>query len=163
MGRADAPRDDPPRSPLRRPLRGDLHGRPRSALRSLPLRRVRGAPATRRLGSEEGNGPRAREIRREKRDDALERLRADHGLDGLAAENLLMYLDEQLSATGAIPDDRTIVIERFPDEIGDWRVCVLTPFGARVHAPWAMAIEARLAERDMEVQLLWSDDGIVIR
>ncbi|HEY2803082.1 MAG TPA: DEAD/DEAH box helicase, partial [Actinomycetota bacterium] len=105
----------------------------------------------------------SREIREAKRDDALQRLRADHGLDELAAENLLMYLDEQFAATGAIPDDRTIVIERFPDEIGDWRVCLLTPFGARVHAPWAMAIEARLAERDIEVQLLWSDDGIVIR
>ena len=105
----------------------------------------------------------SREIREAKRDDALTRLRTDHGLDELAAENLLMYLDEQFTATGAIPDDRTIVIERFPDEIGDWRVCVLTPFGARVHAPWAMAIEARLAERDVEVQLLWSDDGIVLR
>src|SRR5204862_3389157 len=106
----------------------------------------------------------SREIREAKRDDALERLRIDHGLDELAAENLLMYLDEQFTATGAIPDDRTIVIERFPDEIGDWRVCVLSPFGARVHAPWALALEARLAERlGARVEVLWSDDGIVLR
>ena len=63
-----------------------------------------------------------------------------------------------------LPDDRTIVVERFPDEIGDWRVCVLTPFGARVHAPWALALEARLEERlGLEVDILWSDDGIVLR
>ena len=62
-----------------------------------------------------------------------------------AASNLRAYLDEQAEATGAVPDDRTIVIERFPDEIGDWRVCILTPFGARVHAPWALAIEEQLA------------------
>ena len=64
-------------------------------------------------------------------------------LDELAARNLVAYLDEQVEATGAIPDDRTIVVERFPDELGDWRVCVLTPFGARVHAPWGMALRAR--------------------
>ena len=63
-----------------------------------------------------------------------------------------------------LPDDRTVVVERFPDEIGDWRVCVLTPFGARVHAPWALALEARLAERlGLDVEVLWSDDGIVLR
>ena len=63
-----------------------------------------------------------------------------------------------------VPDDRTIVVERFRDEIGDWRVCVLSPFGAQVHAPWAMALQARLAERwGIEVELMWSDDGIVIR
>ena len=66
-------------------------------------------------------------------------------------------------STGAIPDDRTIVIERFPDEIGDWRVCILTPFGSRVHAPWALAIEERLARADLPVQVLWSDDGIILR
>ncbi len=71
------------------------------------------------------------------------------GLDARAASNLRMYLDEQAEATGAVPDDRTIVIERFPDEIGDWRVCILTPFGSRVHAPWALAIEERLARADL--------------
>ena len=68
--------------------------------------------------------------------------RRDHGLDDWAAANLVAYLDEQAEATGAVPDDRTIVVERFRDEIGDWRVCVLSPFGAQVHAPWAMALAA---------------------
>ncbi len=86
------------------------------------------------------------------------------GLDERAAANLVAYLDDQAEATGAVPDDRTIVVERFRDEIGDWRVCVLTPFGAQVHAPWAMALQARLAERwGLDVELLWSDDGIVMR
>src|SRR2546428_3568351 len=67
-------------------------------------------------------------------------LTEDHNLDALAARNLLAYLAEQKSVTGAVPSDRTIVVERFRDELGDWRVCVLTPFGGRVHAPWALAI-----------------------
>jgi ATP-dependent Lhr-like helicase len=95
---------------------------------------------------------------------AVARLREGFGLDELAAENLLTYLEDQCEATGAVPDDRTIVVERFPDELGDWRVCLLSPFGARVHAPWAMAIEGRLADRfGLDVQVLWSDDGIVVR
>ncbi len=86
------------------------------------------------------------------------------GLDGRATTNLLAYLDDQAEATGAVPDDRTIVVERFRDEIGDWRVCVLSPFGAQVHAPWAMALQHRLGERwGVAVELMWSDDGIVIR
>ncbi len=85
------------------------------------------------------------------------------GLDARAASNLRQYLAEQGEATGAVPDDRTIVIERFPDEIGDWRVCILTPFGSRVHAPWALAIEERLERNDLPVQVLWSDDGIILR
>ncbi|MDP1819389.1 MAG: DEAD/DEAH box helicase [Acidimicrobiales bacterium] len=96
-------------------------------------------------------------------EDSVDRLRAG-GLDVRAAMNLVSYLDEQAEATGAVPDDRTIVVERFRDEIGDWRVCVLSPFGAQVHAPWAMALQHRLAERwGMSVELMWSDDGIVIR
>ncbi|HEY9556837.1 MAG TPA: DEAD/DEAH box helicase, partial [Acidimicrobiales bacterium] len=95
--------------------------------------------------------------------DPITRLR-DGGLDPLAATNLVAYLDDQVAATGAVPDDRTIVVERFRDEIGDWRVCVLSPFGAQVHAPWAMALQHRLGERwGMAVELMWSDDGIVIR
>jgi ATP-dependent Lhr-like helicase len=91
-------------------------------------------------------------------------LEGEHGLDHLAADNVLRYLREQEEATGAVPDDRTVVVERFKDEIGDWRVCVLSPFGARVHAPWAMAVQGRLAERmSMDVEVLWSDDGIVFR
>jgi ATP-dependent Lhr-like helicase len=86
------------------------------------------------------------------------------GLDDNAAANLVGYLDEQVEATGVLPDDRTIVVERFRDELGDWRVCLHTPFGAQVHAPWAQAIEARVRERlGLEVQTMYSDDGIVVR
>jgi ATP-dependent Lhr-like helicase len=82
-------------------------------------------------------------------------------LDEFAAKNLIAYLREQERATGAVPSDRTVVVERFRDEIGDWRICILTPFGARVHAPWAMAVGARLRESlGLEVQSIWSDDGI---
>jgi ATP-dependent Lhr-like helicase len=105
-----------------------------------------------------------RELRALPADAALDRLRTRHGLDELAAINLVQFLDEQAEATGAVPDDRTVVVERFRDEIGDWRVCILTPFGARVHAPWGIALRARLAERwGVEPELMWSDDGIVLR
>lgn len=105
-----------------------------------------------------------REIRALPVEEAVTRLHQRHDLDSWAAENLLGYLADQAEATGAVPDDRTIVVERFRDEIGDWRICVLSPFGAQVHAPWAMALRARLAERwGMEVELMWSDDGIVLR
>ena len=105
-----------------------------------------------------------RTIRAQPRSEALGRLRADHDLDAAAAQNLLGYLDEQAESGGAVPDDRTIVVERFRDEIGDWRVCILSPFGAQVHAPWAMALQARLGDRwGMDVELMWSDDGIVLR
>ncbi|HZB01488.1 MAG TPA: DEAD/DEAH box helicase, partial [Actinomycetota bacterium] len=76
-----------------------------------------------------------RTLRGSRRDAALERLERDVGLDRLAAGNLVAYLEEQQEATGAVPDDRTVVVERFRDEIGDWRMCVLSPFGSRVHAP----------------------------
>jgi ATP-dependent helicase Lhr and Lhr-like helicase len=109
-------------------------------------------------------GALVRELRGSAPDAAAERLRSGHGLDERAAANLVAYLDEQGEATGAVPDDRTIVVERFRDEIGDWRVCVLSPFGAPVHAPWGMAIKARLAERwGVEVEMIWSDDGIAMR
>ena len=94
---------------------------------------------------------------------AGERLRGEYHLDERAARNLLTFLREQQDATGAVPSDRTIVVERFRDEIGDWRVCILTPFGSRVHAPWAMAITARLREaHGVEAQSIWSDDGIAL-
>ena len=70
---------------------------------------------------------------------AIKRLREEHDLDQLAAENVLGYLDEEREVTGALPTDRTVVLQRFRDELGDWRICLLTPFGARVHAPWALA------------------------
>src|SRR5207253_3469441 len=94
---------------------------------------------------------------------ALQRLRNDYSLDELAAHNLLAFLRDQEAATGAVPSDRTLVVERFRDEIGDWRVCILTPFGARVHAPWALALASRLRESlGLDVQSIWSDDGIAL-
>jgi ATP-dependent helicase Lhr and Lhr-like helicase len=96
-------------------------------------------------------------------DQARARLR-ETGLDDWAAGNLLAYLAEQREATGYVPDDRTLVVERFRDELGDWRVVVHSPFGARVHAPWALAMAARLRERyGVEAQAVHSDDGIVLR
>ena len=79
-----------------------------------------------------------------------------------AAENLLRYLADQELATTVVPDDRNIVIERVRDELGDWRVCVLTPFGSRIHAPWAMAATAKIrANGGPDVETMWSDDGFV--
>src|SRR5213078_3092690 len=101
----------------------------------------------------------AREVTALADEPALERLTAD--LDRRAAANLLAFLREQERATGVVPSDRTVVVERFRDEIGDWRICILTPFGARVHAPWAMAVGAKLRDSlGIEVQSIWSDDGI---
>jgi ATP-dependent Lhr-like helicase len=95
---------------------------------------------------------------------ALTRLVAGHDLDPGAAENLMQFLEDQQEATGSVPDDRTIVIERTRDELGDWRVCVLTPFGSRIHIPWAMAVSARIrATGGPEVETLWGDDGFVLR
>ncbi len=95
---------------------------------------------------------------------AAKLLRDDHSLDENAARNLLQYLHDQAAATEHLPDDRTIVVERNLDEMGDWRVCLLSPFGGRVHAPWAIAIEAALhARTDADIAVLWSDDGIVVR
>ncbi|MGH3031402.1 MAG: DEAD/DEAH box helicase, partial [Gaiellaceae bacterium] len=94
---------------------------------------------------------------------ALERLTREHLLDDRAAQNLLTFLREQEAATGALPSDRTVVVERFRDEIGDWRLCILTPFGGRVHAPWSLALAARLRESlGIEVNAIWSDDGVAL-
>jgi ATP-dependent helicase Lhr and Lhr-like helicase len=94
---------------------------------------------------------------------AVERARAG-GLDEWAAANLVSYLREQRAATGHVPDDRTILVERFRDELGDWRLCVHSPFGAQVNAPWALALGARLREQlGVDVQTAHSDDGIVLR
>jgi ATP-dependent Lhr-like helicase len=88
----------------------------------------------------------------------------DYDLDERSARNLLEYLREQLQATRVLPSDRTIVLERFRDEIGDWRLCVLSPYGGRVHAAWGLAISARIRERyGIDGEALWSDDGIVVR
>ncbi|MCW2955896.1 MAG: putative ATP-dependent helicase lhr, partial [Thermoleophilia bacterium] len=94
----------------------------------------------------------------------LARLEAEYLLDPRASRNLVGYVREQIASSGAAPDDRTIVVERFRDELGDWRICILTPFGKPVHAPWAMAIEEHLSgEYGLSVSALWSDNGIALR
>ncbi|MDQ3127976.1 MAG: DEAD/DEAH box helicase, partial [Chloroflexota bacterium] len=94
----------------------------------------------------------------------MTRLREHHSLDAWAAENLVAYLEDEREAAGALPTDKRIVVQRFRDELGDWRLVILTPFGGRVHAPWSLALEARLGERlASEVRTIWSDDGIAIR
>jgi ATP-dependent Lhr-like helicase len=104
-----------------------------------------------------------RELQTLSDDDALARLSAV-GLDELAARNLLAYLVEQREATGVLPDDRTILVERFRDELGDWRLAVHSPFGAQVNQPWALALSAQMRERlGVDVQSMHSDDGIVLR
>jgi len=96
--------------------------------------------------------------------EALAFLASEYRLDPLAAHNLHRYIADQRAATTALPTDRTVVIERFRDELGDFRVCIHTPLGARVHAPWALALEARLRARGaVPPQTLWSDDGLVLR
>jgi len=95
---------------------------------------------------------------------AFTKLVEAHSLDATAAENLLHYLEDQAATTGKLPTDQDIVIETCRDELGDRRVCVLTPFGSRVHAPWCMAVTAKLrAERGLEVESMWADDGFVLR
>ncbi|MGE3272897.1 MAG: helicase-related protein, partial [Chloroflexota bacterium] len=95
---------------------------------------------------------------------ARARLMAEHSLEPQAADNLLAYLADQRAAIDAVPDDRTVVIERSRDELGDWRLCLLSPWGGRVHAPWALALQAKLrAANDLEAETIWSDDGIVVR
>jgi ATP-dependent Lhr-like helicase len=87
----------------------------------------------------------------------------EYKLDPFAANNLIHYVAEQKQTTGTVPTDRAITIERFRDELGDWRICILTPFGARVHAPWALALQNRLSSQaGFDVQAMWSDDGIVM-
>jgi ATP-dependent Lhr-like helicase len=90
-------------------------------------------------------------------------LAADYDLDERAASNLSTFLREQREATRVVPSDRTVVVERFRDEIGDWRLCVLSPFGGRVHSAWALALSARIRDDfGLESDAIWSDDGIVI-
>ena len=92
-----------------------------------------------------------------------EELAKDYDLDPRAANNLVQYLREQQQATRVVPSDESIVVERFRDEIGDWRLCILSPYGGRVHAAWGLALAAKIRnERDLEADAIWSDDGIVI-
>ncbi len=96
--------------------------------------------------------------------DALAALQTEYRLDLRAARNLKAFLDEEVEATGALPTDRTIVVQRFRDEIGDWRLVLLSPLGARVHAPWAMALTNRFRDRfGHDVSAIWADDGIAFR
>ncbi|OXM66484.1 ATP-dependent helicase [Amycolatopsis sp. KNN50.9b] len=133
-----------PGEPARMPFwKGDAPGRP------LELGRALGAFVRELSGSDD--------------EKARERAR-QAGLDELACDNLLTYLAEQRSATRHVPNDRTILLERFRDELGDWRVVLHSPFGAQVNAPWALAIAARLREqRGVDAQVMHSDDGIVLR
>ena len=109
-------------------------------------------------------GAMVRELRSAGETAALHRLRDRAGLDERAARNLVDHLAAQEQATGAVPDDRTIVVERFRDQLGDWRLCVLTPFGARVHAPWSLVAAQRLRDEvGSDVQVIHSDDGFALR
>src|SRR5207248_2842063 len=111
----------------------------------------------------EAIGRTSRELVAQSHKVGLARLQNEHRLDERAANNLLTFLNDQAAATGAVPSDRTVVVERFREEIGDWRLCILTPFGARIHAPWALALTARLRDSlGLEVQSIWSDDGIAL-
>jgi len=104
-----------------------------------------------------------RELRAMPAEAAAERLVTQHDLDATAASNLLRYLDDQAEA-GAVPDDRTLVVERCLDELGDWRVCLLSPLGSRIHAPWAMAATAQIRSRTgIDVEVMWGDEGFVVR
>ena len=108
-------------------------------------------------------GALVRELRGVSRPAAIDRLVRQHDLEPAAAENVLRYLDDQASA-GAVPDDRTIVVERCLDELGDWRVCLLSPLGSRIHAPWAMAVTAQIRNRTgLDVEVMWGDEGFVVR
>jgi len=96
-------------------------------------------------------------------DQTAEVLERDYDLDKLAARNLLDYLREQQEATRVVPSDRAIVVERFRDEIGDWRLCILSPYGGRVHAAWGLALSAKIRdEYGLEADAIWSDDGIIV-
>jgi ATP-dependent Lhr-like helicase len=108
-------------------------------------------------------GKLVRELRNMPAAKAADRLVTQHDLDATAANNLLAYLEDQ-AAAGAVPDDRTLVIERCLDELGDWRVCLLSPLGSKIHAPWAMAATAQIRSRTgIDVEVMWGDEGFVVR
>lgn len=117
---------------------------------------------SRELG--EGIGALARKVAGGKDDELVAELGEKHRLDARAASNLVRFVRDQQTATRDVPSDRTLVVERFIDELGDWRVCLLSPFGGRVHAPLAIAIAERARqELGIEVETTTSDDGIVVR
>ncbi|HSL25546.1 MAG TPA: DEAD/DEAH box helicase, partial [Acidimicrobiia bacterium] len=105
-----------------------------------------------------------RELGAQREEEAFSTLTVDYRLDPLAARNLISYLEDERAAVGVLPTDQTLVIERFRDEIGDWRVVLLSPLGARVHAPWAMALTHKLRGRyGADPDVIWADDGIAFR
>jgi ATP-dependent Lhr-like helicase len=109
-------------------------------------------------------GQMTRELVAMSRPAAFTKLVELHSLDAFAAENLLHFLEDQTLATGRVPSDQDVVIEICRDELGDRRVCVLSPFGSKVHAPWCMAVTGKLrAERGIAVEAMWTDDGFVLR
>ncbi|BBX35366.1 DEAD/DEAH box helicase [Mycolicibacterium mageritense DSM 44476 = CIP 104973] len=88
----------------------------------------------------------------------------DMGFAGYATDNLHQLLAEQRQATGVVPSDTTFVVERFRDELGDWRVILHSPYGLRVHGPLALAVGRRLRERyGIDEKPTASDDGIIVR
>jgi ATP-dependent Lhr-like helicase len=96
--------------------------------------------------------------------EATTMLARDHHLDPRSASDLIAYVHDEVKAAGTVPSDRTIVVERVPDELGDLRLCVLTPFGSRVHQPWAMAALRKLRDaRAGDIEAVATDDGIVFR
>ncbi|MFQ5426119.1 MAG: DEAD/DEAH box helicase, partial [Gaiellales bacterium] len=128
---------------------------------AIPFWKGEGAGRPFELGAAIGRT--ARELLGVSEQEATRRLVTGHKLDERAARNLLAYLREQQEATGVLPSDRTLVVERFRDEIGDWRLCLLSPFGGRIHAPWALAIQSRLRDAlGLEVTAIWSDDGVAL-
>ncbi len=109
-------------------------------------------------------GELSRDLAHLPQDRAGEMLQEDCRLDRQAAGNLVRYIDDQATATGELPSDQCVVVESFLDELGDWRTVVLSPFGSRVHAPWAIAAAGRLrAETGLDVDFMWTDDGMVFR
>ena len=98
-------------------------------------------------------------------DSAAARLQLEQlGLDTWAVDNLLAYLREQRESTGAVPSDTRMIVERHRDELGDWRVVLHSPLGYGVHAPWALAVRARIEERyGVDASVMASDDGLILR
>nr|WP_067843166.1 DEAD/DEAH box helicase [Nocardia lijiangensis] len=118
----------------------------------------RKAPAKRGKGGPAGDsGPKAET-------DGFGRIVRAAGLDDNATANLVTLLEDQRTATGQLPTDRTLIVERFRDELGDWRLVLHSPYGLPVHAPWALAVGSRLRERfGVDAAPTASDDGIVVR
>ena len=124
----------------------------------------RGDQAGRPLETGKAVGKFVREIAALSDDEAATTLKDDYHLDEMAANNLLAFFRDEKEATGVLPTDQTLVVERFRDEIGDWRIAILSPLGARIHAPWAMALNKRFRERyGRSVDVIWGDDGIAFR